>query len=62
MFSYLFLDVINDVFFRLSAFAETWTLVFIAILTVISGLWMGKYENLKLLTADEDDLKVGSRG
>ncbi len=54
VFSYLFLEVINDVFFRLSALVKIWTLVFIAILTIITGLWMGRYENLNLLSADEE--------
>lgn len=54
LFSYLFLEVINDVFFRLSASVENWTLIFIAVSTIIIGLLMGGYEDLKPLTADEE--------
>ena len=53
LFSYLFLEVVNDVFFRLSASVGNWTLVLIAVFTVIAGLWMGKYEDLKILSGNE---------
>jgi hypothetical protein len=52
-FCYLFFEVINDVFFRLSASAQNWTLIFIAVLTIITGLLMGRSEDLKPLAADE---------
>ncbi len=55
LFSYLFLDVINDVFLRLSASVRNWTLVSVAVLTMIAGLRMGKYENLKNLAADDQE-------
>jgi hypothetical protein len=54
LFSYLFLDVINEVFIKISVFAQNRTLIIITVLTIIIGLLMGRYEDLKPLLADEE--------
>lgn len=47
LFLYLFLEVINDVFVGISATLQNWILGIFAILSIISGLFNGRFENLK---------------
>ena len=47
LFLSLFLEVINDIFFTLSASAQNWILVIFAVLSLVVGLWNGKFEDLK---------------
>ena len=52
-FLYLFLEVINDVFFRLSSTTQNWILVSFTVLSPVIGLWSGRYEDLARF-ADEE--------
>jgi hypothetical protein len=47
LFLSLFLEVINDIFFPLSATVQNWILGIFAVLSILLGLLSGKYENLK---------------
>lgn len=47
LFLYLFLEVINDVFVNLNPTTQNWILGIFAILSVITGLWNGRFESLK---------------
>jgi hypothetical protein len=53
-FGYLFLDVVSEVFFAISAAIRVWVLIFFAVLTALAGIWLGRYEDLKLLPPDEE--------
>jgi hypothetical protein len=47
LFLYLFLEVIDDIFFRLSGTAQNWILVVFAILSLGVGLLSEKFETVK---------------
>lgn len=54
LFLWMFLEVINDIFFNLSAAAQSWILGIFAILSLIIGLWSGRYENPARLTKERN--------
>jgi hypothetical protein len=47
LFLSLFLEVINDIFFPLSATVQNWILGIFAVLSLVVGLLSGRYEDLK---------------
>jgi hypothetical protein len=50
----IFLDVINDSFFRISGPVRNWTLLLVAVITAAIGLSMGAFQRLdKILPPDE---------
>ncbi len=54
LFLSLFLEVIDDIFFRLSAMAQNWILVLFAILSTAIGLWSGRFEDLEKFRKSEE--------
>ncbi len=53
LFLYLFLEVINDVFYRLSATAQNWILIIFSLLSLLIGLYNGKFEDLNNLEEEK---------
>lgn len=54
LFCSLFLNVVNDVFFRLSATTQNYILALFALAAVVIGLWAGRYQDLKALSSDDE--------
>lgn len=52
----LFMDVISDEnFFPLAASTQNWILVFVGLAIVVTGLYAGRYEDLKALAEDKPE-------
>lgn len=60
LFCSLFLNVINEVFFVLSATTQNYILGLFAVASVVIGLYAGRYQDLKALAADDDEIGENS--
>lgn len=54
LFCSLFLDVINDNFFRISATTQNYILLVFAVVSIAIGLYIGRYQDLKALASDDE--------